>query len=424
MLIASKLKNEVSSELDSLVSLYKILHATPELSGQEKNTSELLVGELELCGIRVERNVGGYGIIGYLENGEGPTIVVRTDMDALPITEDSGVDYASHVSTKDVSGKSIPAMHACGHDIHMSSFIGTARVVSKFKEDWTGRIIFVGQPAEETLSGAKSMINDGLFERFGVPDACLAMHVFPRITAGHIAVKYGLIWAGAFELKITVYGVGGHGASPHLSKDPIVLAARIVTSLQTIVSRELSPLTPAVVTVGAINGGSRANIIPDEVVMKVTARFIDEETRNHILDSIKRICRYEAQSMGIPEHILPVVEVNAENEVPPLVNDSALSNTIKESALELYDQEYVEDATEMLMVSEDFALFKNWAGEEVPCSMFFVGADDSCDKVVFNSKESLQPSLHNCKFAPPPAPVISAAVSVMSATVLNLLAKK
>ena len=421
MITASKIKNIVASELDSLISLYKTLHAAPELSGQEKKTAELLANELELCGVEVKRNIGGYGIIGTLINGDGPTIVVRTDMDALPIAEESCVDYASSVTAEGQCGEEVPVMHACGHDIHMSSFVGCARVVTKLKESWSGKIIFLGQPAEETLSGAKSMINDGLFDMIETPDACLAMHVFPRVKAGNIAIKYGLVWAGAFEAKITVRGVGGHGASPQLCIDPIVLAARIVTSLQTIVSRELSPLTPAVVTVGAINGGSRANIIPDKVEMKVTARFIDENARNSIFESIKRICIHDALSMDVPESLLPIVEINADNEVPPLVNDTSLVKTIKETALELYDEKFVEEATEMVMVSEDFALFKKWAGREISCGMFFVGAAGNDEIESVNFKGIKQPSLHNCKFAPPPSPVISSAVSVMSASVLKLL---
>ena len=422
MKVTDKIKNIVSSELDSLVDIYKKLHAQPELSGYEKNTSKLLTAELESCGMKVVDNIGGYGIAGCLENGEGRTILIRTDMDALPIAEDSGLDYASKVITEDENGASIPVMHACGHDIHMSSFIGTARVLTKLKENWRGKIIFVGQPAEESLSGARKMLNAGLMDVFGSPEACLAMHVLPGMQSGKIGIKHGLIWAGAFEAKITVRGIVGHGAIPHLSKDPIVLAAHIITSIQSIISRELNPLTPAVITVGAINGGSRANIIPDKVVLKLTVRFNNEKTRDHIHESIKRICKYEAICMGMPENLLPKVEINPNNKVPPLENDSDLIEIIKESALELYNNDFIEEIKNMLMVSEDFSLFKNFSGKNIPCAMFFVGATDK-DELDNKAKSCSFTGLHNNKFAPEPSSLIQSTVSTMSAAALKILNK-
>ncbi len=363
-------KNIVQDELGNLVELYKHLHANPELSCNEKSTSATIADQLEKCDIDVTRGLGGYGIVGVLRNGDGPTLMLRADMDALPIMEDSGVMYASKVKAKDSSGNNVGVMHACGHDVHMTSLVGAAKVLSKIKDSWNGTILFVGQPAEESMSGAKEMIRDGLFEKFGQPDCCLATHVFPKLEAGKVAVRSGPVMAGTYQLKITVRGVGGHGAIPQESRDPIVLAARIVTSLQTIVSREFSPLTPAVVTVGSIHGGTRANIIPDKVEMEVTARFFDSDGRNRIYESIKRICRYEAMAMDIPENLLPIVELDEEGELPATINDQKLSETVKDSICEALGENCFSEA-EMVMGSEDFSIFRTAVPDGIPCCLFF-----------------------------------------------------
>ncbi|SME93636.1 M20 metallopeptidase family protein [Desulfovibrio gilichinskyi] len=414
------LKSLVLTQLSPLVELYKHFHSNPELSGQENNTSRVLGDQLETCGIKVVRNIGGLGIVGILENGEGPTIMIRADMDALPIIENSEADYASSVTVQDSSGNSVGVMHACGHDLHMTALVGTAKTLSKLKENWSGKVLFVGQPAEEPMSGAKAMIEDGLFKRFGRPDYCIATHVYPKLHAGSIAVKPGPIMAGVFQLKIVVRGVGGHGAFPHETRDPVVLAARIISSLQTIVSRELSPLSPAVVTVGSIHGGTRANIIPEEVVMELTSRFFDAESRNRIMNAIKRICRNEALAMNVPENLLPIITLKDGDELPATINDANLYAIVKDAVIEhLGADHFVESA--MVMGSEDFALYRNSDGVEIPSCLFFTGATSHSDMELFETESIDPPSIHNSKFLPPPEETIATAVTTLAATALKLL---
>ncbi|WP_320008250.1 amidohydrolase [Maridesulfovibrio sp.] len=414
------LKAHVFAELGDLINVYKQLHANPELSGQEAMSSKLVADQLEACGIVVNRNFGGHGVVGVLENGDGPTVMVRGDMDALPITEETGVDYASSSRVTDNSGNEVGIMHACGHDIHMTTLVGTARVLSKCKDHWNGKVIFVGQPAEEVGAGAKGMIESGLFNKFGCPDYCLTTHVIPHVEAGRITIKSGPIMAGIFQLKIIVRGVGGHGAIPHESKDPIVLAARIVTSLQTIISREISPLTPAVITIGSIHGGTRANIIPAEVVMEATVRFSDQDTEKQILEAIERTCRFEALSMGIRENNLPIIEFDETMHLPATINDSDLVDIVRESANENIGHENVMEA-EMLMVSEDFSLFRSAGGPKISSCMFFTGAVAKEELNLCRAQNTKPPSLHNSRFCPPPEPTIKTAVTVMAGSVLKIL---
>ena len=414
------LKAQVFAELDDLISIYKQLHANPELSGQEVNSSKLVADKLEACGIVVNRNFGGHGVVGVLENGDGPTVMVRGDMDALPITEETGVEYASSARVTDNSGNEVGVMHACGHDIHMTTLVGTARVLSKCKKHWNGKVLFVGQPAEEVGAGAEVMIKQGLFEKFGYPNYCLSTHVIPHVEASQITIKSGSVMAGIFQLKITVRGVGGHGAIPHESKDPIVLAARIVTSLQTIISREISPLNPAVITIGSIHGGTRANIIPAEVVMEATVRFSDPDTEKQILEAIERICRFEALSMGISEENMPIIEFDETMHLPATINDSDLVEIVREAANENIGHDNVQEA-EMLMVSEDFSLFRSAGGKNISSCMFFTGAVAEEELNLCRAQNTKPPSLHNSRFCPPPEPTIKTAVTVMAASVLKIL---
>ncbi|WP_421901911.1 M20 metallopeptidase family protein [Maridesulfovibrio sp.] len=410
----------VQAELDDLVGIYKHLHANPELSNEEEKSSKLVADQLEECGISVTRNFGGYGVVGVLENGDGPTVMVRGDMDALPITEETELDYASSVRGKDPSGNDTGVMHACGHDVHMTTLIGTARVLSKSKESWNGKVLFVGQPAEESMSGARTMIEQGLFTKFGAPDYCLATHVIPKLEAGNIMVKSGPIMAGTYQLKITVRGVGGHGAIPQECIDPVVLAARIVTSLQTIVSREFSPLDPAVVTVGSIHGGTRANIIPGKVVMEVTARFCNDEGHDRIFESVKRICKYEALSMGLSGDLLPIVEFDNESDLPATTNDSRLADIVRKAAGEHLGADKVHEAA-MVMGSEDFSLFRTAGSKGTPSCLFFTGATSAEEMALFHEKGINPPSIHNSKFYPPPEPTIKTAVTTMAGSVLRIL---
>src|SRR6266704_1954396 len=272
------IENIAESELPSFLAVYKDVHSHPELSAHEERTSAIIAKELRAAGCEVtdhfgkydKPNLKGYGVIGLMKNGEGPKVLVRTDMDALPVEEETGLPYASKVTTKDDEGKDVHVMHACGHDAHIAVFIGTVRALQRLKDQWHGTIMFVGQPAEETLNGARALLKGGLYDRFGKPEFALGYHDNSFLETGKITVCEGYAYANADFVNITVRGVGGHGALPHTTKDPIVLSAEIINALQTIASRENNPLDPVVVTVGSIHGGTKHNIIPDEVKMQLT----------------------------------------------------------------------------------------------------------------------------------------------------------
>ena len=299
------LKAAVQKDYAYLESLYKHCHRNPELSFYEKETAARMAAELRQIGFEVTEGVGGYGVVGVLRNGEGPTVLVRADMDALPIEEATGLPYASEVTTKDEAGMEVGVMHACGHDVHMTVWTGTARQLAERKDEWSGTLLFIGQPAEERAGGAKAMLNDGLYERFPVPDHALALHVSANLEAGTVGYCPEYALANVDMMDITVYGRGGHGAYPHTTIDPVTLASRMVVALQTVVSREISPLEPAVVTVGAIHGGTKGNVIPDQVELQLTLRSYTDEVRQAVIDKIKRICNGVAMSAGLPEDTIP-----------------------------------------------------------------------------------------------------------------------
>src|SRR5213595_2202043 len=287
------------AELSSLVPIYKDFHTHPELSGHEERSSAIVAKELKAAGCNVTEHVGKYdqtsvtcfGVVGVMKNGAGPTVLVRSDLDALPVHEETGLPYASTVTTKNDEGKEVPVMHACGHDIHMSTLVGTARTLDKLKDAWHGTIIFIGQPAEETVGGARAMLKDGLYTRWPKPDYALALHDDAEIETGKIGVTEGYAFANVDSVDVIVHGVGGHGAYPHKTKDPIVLSAEIINAWQTIVSREKNPIDPAVITVGSIHGGAKHNIIPDEVKMQLTVRTYKKEVREKVLAAIARIAK-------------------------------------------------------------------------------------------------------------------------------------
>src|SRR5258705_43821 len=297
----------------NLEPLYREFPTHPEVSLQEEKTSERIEGELEKIGFKVTRRVGGHGVVAVLANGTGPTVPVRTAMDALPVTEQTGAAYASQLKVTDDKGNTVGVMHACGHDMHMAVFVGTARLLSDLRGRWRGTLVLIGQPAEEKVQGAKAMLADGLFTRFPRPDYCLALHCAPELPAGMVGVTEGYALANVDSVDIVVRGISGHGAWPHKTKDPVVLAAQTVLALQTIVSRETDPTQPAVVTVGSIHGGTKHNIIPDEVRLQLTLRSYSDEVRNHTIEAIKRMTRGLAEAAGIPEDRLPVVTVGDES---------------------------------------------------------------------------------------------------------------
>lgn len=419
----------VDRDLPALVQTYKALHAAPELSHHEEKTAAFVAGELRALGYSVTEGIGkyarpewkGYGLVGVLENGTGPTVLVRTDLDALPVEEKTGLPYASAVKTKDDAGQDVRVMHACGHDLHMTSFLGTARVLASLKAQWRGTLVMLGQPAEETIDGARAMLDDGLYGRIRTPDFAVALHDSADVPAGKVAYTPGFSLASSNLVALTVRGVGGHGSRPEATKDPIVLAAQIVLALQTIVSRENSPLDPAVVSVGSIHGGTKANIIPDEVRLMLTVRTYKDEVRTRILASIERIAKGVAMAAGVPADRLPIVEVSANEAVPPMYNNPELAERLAKVFRTTLGAENVVSVPPV-MGSEDFGRFA-LEGNRIPSFMFWLGATDPAVLDDHKRRGVPAPGLHSSLFAPLPEPAIRTGVRAMTAAVLNLLGK-
>ena len=419
----------IDRDIAALVVTYKTLHAAPELSHYEEKTSAFVAKELRTLGYTVTERLGkynhpewkGYGVVGVLKNGAGPTVLVRSDLDALPVEEKTGLAYASKVRTKNEAGQDVGVMHACGHDIHITALLGTARLLAELKNQWHGTLVLVGQPAEESVDGAKAMLDDGLYKQIPRPDYVLALHDTADLEAGTVGVTPGFALANATRVDITVRGIGGHGSRPEITKDPIVLAAQIILALQTIVSRELGPLDPAVVTVGSIHGGTRANIISDEVKLQLTVRSYKEEVRQRILASIERIAKGTALAAGLPAELAPMVKVADTEVTTATYNDPALTERIKDVFTKLIGKEKVLPVAP-IMASEDFGRFA-LEGNQIPAVMFWLGASDPA--VLAESRRTGKPiaSLHSPMFAPLPEPTIRTGVKAMTAAVLELMKK-
>lgn len=415
---AEKIKKLVDSDYPYLEKLYLHLHQNPELSFYETNTAKRMAEELRSQGFEVTEKIGGNGIVGILKNGIGPIVMVRTDMDALPIAEETGLPYASKVTTKDEMGNTVNVMHACGHDTHMTSWVGAARNLAKMKSDWKGTLVFIGQPAEERNGGAKAMLDAGLFQKFGKPDYILALHAAPNVAAGKVGIKAEYSFAFTDFMDITVYGHGGHGGYPQNTIDPVVLASRIVLALQTIVSREISPLEPAVVTVGSIHGGTKGNIIPNEVKLELTMRSFNDEVRNAIIEKIQRICRGEALAAGLSEDKFP--KMTLKNEFCPSVyNDPTLTNRLKTVFQKTLGTDHVIDVPPT-MAGEDFSYFGR-TEEKIPSCIFWLGAIDQNWLDAAAKGLAPMPSLHNSKFAPLPMPTLKTGAITMTAAILDLM---
>jgi amidohydrolase len=420
---------KVDQELPSLVSTYKALHAAPELSHHEDKTSALLANELRSAGYDVTEHVGkypnpqwqGHGIVAVMKNGAGPTVLVRADMDALPVEEATGLPYASHVRTKNDAGVDVGVMHACGHDVHVTSLIGTAKLLASIKDQWHGTLVLIGQPSEETIDGAKSMLVDGLYSRIPKPDYALALHDASEIETGKIGYTPGYALAASNAVEVTIRGRGAHGSRPEVSKDPIVLAAEFIMAIQTIVSRENSPFDPAVVTVGAIQGGTKGNIIPDEVHLQLTVRTYKDEVRQHILASLDRIAKGIALAGGVPEDRAPIVKASETESTPAMYNDPALTEREVAALKRSLGADNVVQRSPV-MGSEDFGQF-GLEGHKIPTFMFMVGAIDS-DRIAKSEKTGVPlPSLHSALFWPVPEPTIRTGVRAMSVAVLELMKK-
>jgi amidohydrolase len=417
---ADPLREAVAADLPSLVKLYQELHAQPELSQQEVKTAARLAKEMKALGFKVTTGVGGTGVVAILENGAGPVVMLRTDMDALPVTEDTGLPFASKVRVSTASGVETGVMHACGHDIHMTSWIGTARRMIALRKQWSGTLIMIGQPAEEIGTGARAMLADGLYTRFPKPSVAIAFHDGP-FPAGTIGYTPGYTFANVDTIDIVVNGVGGHGAYPHATKDPIVLAARIVTALQTIVAREIDPLDSAVVTVGSIHGGTKHNIIPGEVRLQLTVRSFSPATRAQLLSAIERIAKGEAIAAGIPEDKLPVVTARDE-ATPAAFNSEPLTGRIISRFRERFGEDRVRQVPPT-MGGEDFAQFRLADPDGVQSLLFWVGAIPQAKWDAAKGDTKILPGIHSPRWAPDPEPTISTAVEAMTAAALDVLAK-
>ena len=399
----SGITTEVEAVYPQAEALYRDLHQHPELSNHEQQTAARLAAGLRRFGYEVTTGVGGTGVVGVLRNGPGPTVMLRTELDGLPVTENTGLPYASAARTKDDSGTDVGVMHACGHDVHMAAWMGTARIMAGSRSRWRGTLLLIGQPAEELITGAKAMLADGLFTRFPRPDYALAVHDDGRLPAGLVGYHAGPILTYADSVTITIFGRGGHGARPESTIDPVVIAARVVLTLQTIVSRENSPFDPAVVTIGSIHGGTKNNIIPDEVQLQLTVRSFTEPVRQRLLAAIDRITKAEAAAAAAPRE--PLIERGP--GAYALVNDPALTERVAAALVRDVGPDLVKD-TPPEMASEDFAEFQR-AG--VPTLMLRVGAVEKTRYDAATKAGTPLPSLHSSLFAPDREPTIKSAIA-------------
>ncbi|MFQ5778118.1 MAG: M20 family metallopeptidase, partial [Terriglobia bacterium] len=359
-----------------------------------------------------------YGLVAVLRNGDGPTVMVRADMDGLPVEEKTGVPYASRVKT-DNEGAEVGVMHACGHDVHMTTLLGTARMLTQLQDQWAGTLVMIGQPAEERGAGARAMLQDGLFARFPRPDFALALHTSASLEAGKVGYREGYVLANVDSVDITLRGAGGHGAYPHTTKDPIVLAAQVVLALQTIVSREVNPLDSAVVTVGSIHGGTKHNIIPDEVHLQLTVRSYRPAVREKVLAAIERVTQGIAAAAGIPAGRAPIVESSREEFTPSTYNDPALTRRVVSVLKPVLGPSNVVEV-EPVMAGEDFGRYA-LEGRQIPISIFWLGAVDPARVRQAGAQGTSLPSLHSSEFAPLPEPTLQTGVRAMTSVVLDLM---
>jgi len=408
----------IDHDRDQLLELYKYLHAHPELSGQEEKTALIVAKEFSRQGIKVSTHVGGHGVVGVVENGQGPVVMVRGDMDALPIEEATGLPYRSTARAKNEQGEEVPVMHACGHDLHTTVLVGTASILMRLKDEWNGTLLLVAQPAEEALGGAQRMLSDGLFSRFPRPDFALSLHVKPELPIGKVALSPGYITLGAEALDIIIHGQGGHGARPHKAKDPVVLAAQTIMAIQTIISREIDPAEKAVITVGAIHGGSLHNIIPDKVTLKLTLRSSNTEVAKHMVNATRRVTRGIALAAGVSDDRMPEI-LAPEHFYPPVYNDPALTDRI----LRVFKDTLGADNVIMSMPqtgSEDFGEF-GMVDPRIPLVYYFIGANDPRHLERVSRGEEEMHSLHTPKFAPDPEITLKTGLLTMSSAALELL---
>jgi hippurate hydrolase len=414
------------SELPGLVDIYKSVHEHPELSHFESNTSAIVADALRKAGYTVTDHVGVYpdgskafGVVGILKNGAGPTLLVRGDMDALPIIEETGAPYASHVMAKNLAGQQVGVMHACGHDVHTTVLIGTARALAESKSQWHGTLMVVGQPSEETADGAKAMLADHLYERFGRPDMIIGLHDGSNLAAGTVGIHSGATQAGMNSVDVIMRGIGGHGAEPQAGRDPIVLAAMYILQIQTIVSREENPEDPVVVTVGDIHGGTKRNIIPDEVKLELTVRTFSEKSRKVVLDGLRQMAIGVATSAGLPPEKMPTVHVIETESTPEEYNNPELTAKVKALLIKTLGAGNVID-TPPIMPSEDVGVF-GLPGNAIPLVYYGLGAADPAQLAAAHAAGKELPGPHTSKFEPDPQPTIATGVKSLTAVAIGLL---
>ena len=416
------LRADIARDMPGLLTIYRDLHTNPELSGQEKRSSGIMAAEAKKAGFEVTTGVGGTGVVAVLKNGPGPVVMLRADMDALPVAEQTGLPFASKVRAIGPDGQETAVMHACGHDTHMTAWIETARRMAAMKSQWSGTLVMIGQPAEEVNVGAIAMLKDGLFTRFPKPQYVVAFHDSASQPAGAIGYTPGYALASIDSIDIVVKGVGGHGAAPATTKDPIVLASRIVTTLQTLSSREIDPTDPVVVTVGSIHGGSKHNIIPSEVKLQLTVRSYSKETRAHLLDGIRRIARGEAIAAGLPEELMPVVSSFGTPGISTY-NDPPLTDRLAAAFKTQFGEARVIQ-TKPVMVSEDFPEYREADPKTIQSTIFWVGGVPQAKWDAAGGDPAKLPSLHSPFWAPDAEKVIATGSEAMVTAAIDLLGKK
>ena len=407
---------QVNAIYPEIETLYIDLHRNPELAFQEQQTATKLAARMKALGYEVTTGVGGTGIVAVLKNGQGPTVMLRTELDALPVQEKTGLPFASTVVVKSASGDSVSVMHACGHDIHMSAWFGTAKLMAENPQHWHGTLMMVGQPAEEILGGAAAMLKDGLFTRFLKPNYALSLHDDASLPAGQIGFHLGFFRASADAVDITIFGRGGQGAAPHDTVDPIVIAARTVLALQTLVSRENNPMDPAVITVGSIQGGTQRNIIPEQVKLQLTVRTFSPQARKRLLAGIERVARGEALAADAPRE--PLVKIEAATDA--VYNDPELTNRLAATLRKALGQQNVVEMSAK-MTSEDFSQY-GLAG--VPSVLLHIGAVDPAKLAAAKQSGTPVPGPHSPQWAPEREPTLKAAIAAETAALLDLFGSK
>ena len=420
--MAQDIGGEVQQQMPSLMTIYKDLHANPELSFMEVRSAGILAAEARKLGFQVTEKVGGTGVVAVMKNGPGPVVLIRADMDALPVTEQTGWPGASKVRVTTKEGVETGVMHACGHDTHMTAWIGTARLMVANKDKWSGTLVMIGQPAEERGAGARMMLADGLYTRFPKPQYALAFHDAAQFPAGMIGYTPGYALANVDSVDVLVKGVGGHGAYPQATKDPIVLASRIVTSLQTLVSRETSPLDSAVVTVGSFHAGAKHNIIPDEAKLQLTVRSYTDEVRKKLLDGIARIAKGEAIAAGMPDDKMPVVSVEKDEYTPATFNTPEFTGDMAAYLKSRFGEQRVVQMPPV-MGGEDFGRFSRDDNKDVKSLIIWVGGVPQAEYDAAKKDGRTLPSLHSPFWAPDAPAVISTATEALTSMAMKLMAK-